>query len=71
MSVAARVRVWLVLLVVLAGIGLPVGGTVAAVAGLELPREWEGWLASAGGVVSWLRVAVLGAVALGVMRSRE
>ena len=71
MSVIARVRVGLVLVVVLAGVGLPAAATAAAVAGMELPGEWDGWLASAGGAVSWLRVAVVGVLALAVIRARE
>lgn len=71
MSAIARVRVGVVLLVVLAGVVLPVAATVAAIAGMQLPRSWEDLLASAGGAVSWLRVTVVGALALALFRSRD
>ena len=59
------------LALVAGGLAVAVAGAIAAMAGLMLPGGVGAALSTAGEALSWLRLVVVAASVLGVLRARE
>ena len=71
MSIGRRVTVGAVLTLVAGGVTVAAAGAIAAMAGMSLPEGIGGALSSSADVLGWLRVIIVAAAVLTVLRSGD